>query len=438
MFDKYLKDFHENIEGLRDFVGLIDPFLSEHRQKIEEEHSESLLPLHLAHLEFIEEDTEKKEKYSKKLKEVFDGEIEVKFTDNESEKDKEETEEKKDNEKGVTVKVKGDTSKIDAAFEILARTYHQKEILYRSSFINLLSTVEWFFAQILHYHYDKHPESAGIKKKTLTLEELKSFESIKDAENYLIDDKIEGILRSSFKDWLQTLKNELNLSLAYTNDFENELIEIYLRRNLLVHNGGVVNSIYLSKVSEFYKEKYNINDKLEISKEYLERAISLLHTVFTLISCELWKKLEPNNEDRCSLIMELGFDYLKRQMWDLSEISSTFLILDKKMPISSRTAAQLNFWLSKKNGGKYNDVSKEILDADFSDKSKLFQIALYSLREEEDLFFNLLPQVLKTEELNVESLLEFPIFESMRNLPKFEELKKTNDILKNYFDVLNN
>lgn len=431
MFEKYIKDFNENIEGLRDFVGLIDPFLSEHRNKIEKEHSKSLLPIHLAHLEFIEEDAQKKEKYSKKLKEVFDGEIEVKFIDDESELTTDKDEEKK----GVTLNLKGDTSKIDEAFEILSRTYHQKEILYRSSFINLLSTVEWFFAQILHYHYDKHPDSAGIKKKTLTLEELKSFDSIKDAESYLIDDKIEGILRSSFKDWIQTLKNELNLNLGYINDFEDELIEIYLRRNLLVHNGGIINSIYLSKVSNSYKEKYNLNEKLEVSKDYLERAISLLHTVFTLISCELWKKLEPNNEDRCDIVMSLGFEYLKIEMWDLSEISSTFLMLDKKMPISSRTAAQLNFWLSKKNSGKFQEVSKEILEADFSDKSKLFQIALYSLRDEDELFFSLLPQVLKTEELSVEDLLEFPIFKAMINHSKFEEFKQSNEFLKNYFEL---
>ena len=135
--------------------------------------------------------------------------------------------------------------------------------------------------------------------------------------------------------------------------------------------------------------------------------------------------------------MALGYDYLKRKMWDSSEISSTFLTLDKKMPIASRTAAQLNYWLSKKNSGKYNDLSKEILEADFSDKSKLFQIALYSLREEEEKFFNLLPQVLKTEEIDIENLLDFPIFESMRILSKFEEFKKTNETFQSYFSEVN-
>lgn len=133
--------------------------------------------------------------------------------------------------------------------------------------------------------------------------------------------------------------------------------------------------------------------------------------------------------------MSLGFEYLKIEMWDLSEISSTFLMLDKKMPISSRTAAQLNFWLSKKNSGKFQVVSKEILDADFSDKSKLFQIALYSLRDEDELFFSLLPQVLKTEELSVEDLIEFPIFKAMINHSKFEEFKQSNEFLKNYFEL---
>src|SRR5690606_32768666 len=115
--------------------------------------------------------------------------------------------------------------------------------------ISLVSTVEWFFSQILHYYYDKFPDSSGIKNKTLTLDDLKNFGSINDAEKFLIENKIEEILRGSIKDWFKILKDDLKLGLGYKDQYEDELVEIYQRRNLLVHNGGVVNAIYLSKVA---------------------------------------------------------------------------------------------------------------------------------------------------------------------------------------------
>ncbi len=421
MFKSYIESFNENIVGLRDFVELINPFLTEHENSLAEQHKGALAPLELARKHFLEKDEEKKSEYAEKLKQVFDGEIEVSLVSDELQS--------KGGKKSLSIKVKGDTTKMNSAFEVLAKTIKQKELLYQNSLISLVSTTEWFFSQLLHYYYDKFPESAGVKKKTLTLEELKSFNSVKDAESYLIDDKIESILRSSFKDWVVLLKTELSLKLSFLKDFESELYEFYLRRNLLVHNGGKINSIYLSKVDDKYKEKFSIGDKVTVDELYLERAISLLHSVFTLIACELWKKLEPAEEARHEILMNLGYAYLKKGCWDVSEIASIFHCNDVKMPIASRTTAQLNFWLAKKRSGKLNDVKKDVAEADFSDKSRLFQVALYALREEEDKFFAMLPQVIKTEELSISDLFEFPIFEEMIKCEKFEAFAKEFDIV---------
>ena len=429
MFIKYIENFQESIIGLRDFVELINPFLSEYGEKVAEEHEKDLKPIQLAHLRFLETDETIKQQYTDELKEIYDGDIDVEFI-----QDSDQDGAPKSN-KSIRFKMNGDSLKINEAIDKLVKTANQKELLYKNSLISLLSSVEWFFSQILHNHYDKFPDSAGIKKKTLTLEELKSFESLKDAENYLIDDKIESILRGSFKDWLDVLKLELSLKLPYISCFEDEMFEIYQRRNLLVHNGGTVNSIYLSKVADKYKQNLNIGDSISVSEVYLERAISLLHTTFTLIACELWKKLEPEKENRCVVTMELSYEYLKKEKWDISEIASSFLFGDKKMPIASRTAAQLNYWLSKKNSGKFDDVKSEVKDADFSDKAKVFQVALHALRDEEKDFFQLLPNVLKTEELSPDEVMEFPIFSNMREKQEFQTFLGENEIMKEFLQL---
>lgn len=54
MFINYIENFQESIIGLRDFVELINPFLSEYGEKVAEEHEKDLKPIQLAHLRFLE------------------------------------------------------------------------------------------------------------------------------------------------------------------------------------------------------------------------------------------------------------------------------------------------------------------------------------------------------------------------------------------------
>ena len=289
MLDKQITDFNENLIGLRDFVELIDPFLTE---KIEE-HNQHIQPIILSAMlkevlsngeEIDDKDKEKfiefQEKIAKELDEKYKEIPEVKF----EKKDE-------DGEKGVAIKISNSNSEVSKHLENVKKNTKHIEQLYTNSLISALSSVEWFFSQLLHFFYDKHPESAGVQKRTMTLTELKSFGSIEDAEKYLIDIKIDEILRGNFESWINLLKSELSLGLGYLTDIMDELVEVYQRRNLFVHNGGTVNSIYLSKVDENQRKGVLLNDKLIVDKEYLDNAICKLQKAFILIGAELWKKL---------------------------------------------------------------------------------------------------------------------------------------------------
>ncbi|MCB0457467.1 MAG: hypothetical protein R2776_02440 [Flavobacteriaceae bacterium] len=432
MYIELLERFKSSIAGLRDFVDLIEPMLNEYHKKESEKHDEAFLPLALARQIQIEKDLDRKDHLKERLKEIFDGEIEVTVEDLEDEKEIQAKEiqnkESKDDRK-FSFRIKGDTSKIDAAFEFSIKSNEQKNLLYVNSLISLLSSAEWFYSQLLHFFYDKNPNAAGIKKKTLTLEELKSFGSVDDAEKYLIDSKIEGLLRSSFSDWIETLKLELGLSLGYIKDYMNELIEIYQRRNLFVHNGGIVNSIYLSKVNASEK---TIGERLEVNELYLDNAIDKIHVLFSLIACELWKKDLPEDEERSDFLMDLNYGYLKQAKWEIAKLPNTFLSKDAKQPTIPRTYAQLNCFLCEKRTKGLEQIKAELDELDFSDKTIVIQLALSSLKEDEETFFNLLPRAINSDELPIEYLFDFPILEEMRKLEKFEDFINTNEKVKKY------
>lgn len=431
MFDRHISDFNKSIIGLREFVDLIAPFL----EAKQEEHSKPINSLIASAMinEMLVNKTDWKENEKEQLignKNKIDEEI-LKYFDGKpiSAKIIKPTAEEKNEKKAFKISIESNKT-VDGHMENAARTKKHIELLYKNSLISLLSSVEWFFSEILHFYYDKYPESAGIQKKTMTLSELKSFGTVPDAEKYLIDIKIEEVLRGSFDSWLNLLKSELSLKLGYVTSIENELVEIYQRRNILVHNGGKVNSIYLSKVHEAQRKDLKLNDAINIDKEYLDSSIRKLQKTFILIASELWKKLDKDDKKRGDVLTDIIYENLLKSRWDICEGLCHFIINDSKLEPIDRLVAQLNYWLCKKRTGKFNEVKEELLKTDFSDKKEIFQLGLYALKDDNKSFFETLPIALDSKQLNIERLEEFPIFQELRATEDYKKFKASSKYFK--------
>lgn len=439
MFKNQIQNFNKNIIGLREFVNLISPFLD---SKVEE-HKKYVSPLlRLGILKEIlnaEEDSEDDsiesknkiqeqiEDVKKEILEVYEKEIDVEISDSLDTKEGE----KDERNKKFTISFKDPESiNISEHFENVHKANNHIEILYKNSLISLLSSVEWFLSQILHFYYDRHPESAGVQKKTMTLSELKSFGNVEDAEKHLINLKIEEILRGNFDSWINLLKTELSLKMGYINSMNDELTEIYQRRNLLVHNGGVVNSIYLSKVNDSLAKDVKIGDLLSVNKKYLNNAISKLQSTFILIACELWKTLDKEDKNRGIVLDQIVYENLLESRWDICESLTFFALNDAKLDTAVKSVAQLNHWLCKKRKGNLEEIRKEIDNVDFTDKKEIFQLALSALKDDKESFFELLPITLDSRQLNIERLEEFPIFKEMRDTDEYKKFRTESKYFK--------
>jgi hypothetical protein len=446
MFKKHISDFNENIIGLRDFIDLIEPFL---KDKVEE-HSKHFFPLIQSGLvkdviskktEWEEGEKEKYEKLTEKIDEaileIYKKNIVVEIETKENEIEDVEIAKKKT--KSLLIKVKAsDTPELQDHLDNAKKVNNHIDLLYRNSFLSLLSTVEWFFSQILHFGFNKHPDAAGIKAKTLTLSDLKTLGSISEAEKFLIDSKIEEILRGDLESWFSKLEIELNLKLGYIKPIKNELVEIYQRRNLLIHNGGVVNSIYLSKVCESNRKEINLNDKLKIDKHYLDHSICKLQKAFLLIASDLWKTLDTTDTSRGYTLLDIVYENLIKERWDICEGLSYFIIKDAGMDVTVKLTAQLNYWLCKKEMNQVGEIKSELDKADYADKKEVFQLALYALKDDINSFIKVLPSALDTKQLSVNDLKEFPIFRTIRVTKEYENFKENSTYFKDSVEEISN
>lgn len=308
----------------------------------------------------------------------------------------------------------------DAVRKLSVTTYHS-ELLYGNSLIALISATEWFLSEILHSHFDSHPDSAGIRERSLSFRDLATIGSIDEAQRYLIDLRVEEVLRGSFEDWITFLKEKLQLSMSYIDKDKDKMVEICQRRHLLVHNGGHVNQIYLNKVKKEYRASGQLDDPALVDRNYLDDAISTFERVLALIASELWKKQDPADERRGNLLTDIAFERLSSERWTVAEGLSFFLMNDKGLSERLRIIGQLNYWQSLKWQDRFEEIVEQVRCADYSAKDELFRLAQCALLDDDKLFFEMLPGILKSEKLSIKELKEWPIFRRMRESAKYIE-----------------
>lgn len=308
-----------------------------------------------------------------------------------------------------------DIKEFDKHISSIFRTESSVKHLQRSSLISLVSIAESFISQVLHLFYERHPGALNGKDKQFTFEELSNFSTIDEAKSYLVGWKIENLLRGSFEDWVDYFNSQIKLDLSITKKHYQELVENFQRRNLLVHNDGVVNKIYLSKVSPAFSKHIGVGQKLDVTKDYLFSAIDRFESSFLQLGYELWAKCEKMSEKRPTLIVQSGYRALEKSRWnvavDLSEIAEK----DRSSTEIDILMAKFNCWIARRSNGDREKVIEEVTLFDASAKDDLFKMAKHCLLGEVDGAISHAKELEKVGKIRLSDLKEWPLFSEIRD-----------------------
>ena len=405
------KTFADNLSALRDFVALVGSLLDKRQRELARQHRKDFIPLLLLLKKAVPSIAISEDRL-KALESEFGSNIQIKVGENEKQ------------ERTWSIEVSDTHWNADVIMEHLSTDTKHRALLYRSALISLVSSAEWFLSQVIRAYFDKVPGASGTDGKTLTLEDLKSLGSVEDARRYLIDLRIDEIMWGNLEDWIGFLTGTVKLSASYLTPYKEALIEVFQRRNVMVHNNGVVHSSYMRKVHSDLRKGVTLGDALSVSPTYLAKAIDLVERNFVLLAMELWKRLAPADEERATVMIEIAFERLKTERWLVSEGLSFFTMNDKKMSERERLIAQLNYWQSVKWQGSFETVRKEVEDSDFTAKDDLYQLARHALLDDTDAFLKLVPAMIKNKKITREMLATWPIFKEMRKDDRFKKYKQ--------------
>lgn len=412
MFAKEMESLADTLLGLREFVGLLHPFLREKAKATFRSRARELAPLGLAIAKTRPDLVADIKPFEHMIARFFDGKVVVKKR-------------RGGDASGLTISITGPGGfAFGKALHEVEAAERRIDLLYISSLISLISAVECFLAQVVYKYYDTVPGAVPDKDKLLSLEDLKSFDSVLDARAYVVEKKVVDLMRGSFADWIGFFKSRVGLSMGYLDPYMDMLVETCERRNLLAHNAGVVNSIYLSKVATGLAGGAKKGHVITVTPGYLEDRIDYFELHSLLIAAELWKKLNVEDPARASCLEKITYEHVKAGRWRIAEGLACFQRQDNRMPEENRLVGQLNEWLSIKRQGhkRWAEVKPDVEKANFCAKGLLFQMARLSLLEKADEFFQMAPRSVKSKEICVHNVQEFPIFDEMRGDRRFPKL----------------
>jgi hypothetical protein len=318
-------------------------------------------------------------------------------------------------------------------FKVVRRTRGSmhREILNRSILTTLVTTFEVLFADLVHLYFKLVPESTSTDDKVLSVNELRNYESIDEVLNAVVSRRVDDLLRQNLEEWGEFFLKRMKIDISALPPNMAQWSEMFQRRNLIVHAGGIVNRRYLDRVTwkDFAEhiEEPEVGTAVEVSDEYIERALDYFEIVGLLLCQEMWKKYKPDEQELRlggspveEGILVVIYELLVSATWSTAEALSAWCESDVSGTHESRMLGRFNRWLCAKRQQRFADVEEEIVQCDTSATHPRFELARCALLGDEESFFALLHET-RGAGLSPSEIREWPIFAEMRASSRFED-----------------
>lgn len=179
--------------------------------------------------------------------------------------------------------------RLDKENKAFKRSMTKNEMLLSNCVIMLTNTFESLVQTVFEGILSQ--ENTDLNKKMISFKELSSLENIKDVKEYLILKEVDSIKRGNVISWIDTLdKKGINKQINKEDKLKEQyekLNELFMRRNIIVHNGGVVNNKYLSSIKTSNLKR---GDQISTTVKYLRGNLEVVREVGTYIFVDFWKK----------------------------------------------------------------------------------------------------------------------------------------------------
>lgn len=162
---------------------------------------------------------------------------------------------------------KGIKIKSDALSEVLMtfiKSVQYREFLNEMTLSYLISCQEAILKDYLYVVLKNNPDNLKTGKEKISYDEVLKFHNMDELIEFIIKKMVDSIGYGSVEDVFNFYKDRFNIDFKDFDRWE-VIVESSLRRNLIIHNKGIVNDQYCRRF-----KNYNLNEQIEIDGKYIK------------------------------------------------------------------------------------------------------------------------------------------------------------------------
>lgn len=189
----------------------------------------------------------------------------------------------------------GDSTELNSLEDVIAAInfrwidqFHFHEAAFSEmTFCRTVDLFSIFLDELLLFVLKNQPESLKSNEK-LTSEEVLSCSKMEEVIDIIAMRKVRELSYKNIKDRLSYFDDKLGFRLGLTPEHIKDITLLYECRNLLVHNKGVVNSIFKRKVGDSPLQE---GDIIEIDTDLASTSMQCLSNAVKTIDRDITKKI---------------------------------------------------------------------------------------------------------------------------------------------------
>jgi hypothetical protein len=295
-------------------------------------------------------------------------------------------------------------------------------VAFNSLLVAAVGEFEALCSNCIQSFVSRYPGKLTSSDRTFTFAEISEFGDLESFRTRVTDLYAENIMRGSVDDWLKWFATNLKLSEADIAEDWDVLSEIFQRRNVLVHNGGVVNHLYRAKVKKMPRDvarrrAAGIEARADVGKQYLQDSIAQLNAAGLVLAVRTALKLKApkpgQHHAAMTLISDASYEFL-RDNRDRELVIFSERILPHCTEEATRLLVQVNLWCARKRDGGAEAVASEVHQWDVRHCSQRFQIAKLTLLDQHEQAWEMAQHLMETGELHESEWKQWPLFADSR------------------------
>lgn len=300
------------------------------------------------------------------------------------------------------------------------------EVIAQSLFTQVFCEFDSYMGGLLKALYSSKPELFSTLDRKLSISELKAYGSVDAATDAMLEAEIDAFRRSSYVEQFGSLESRFNLPLKKFAEW-GEFVELGQRRNLLIHNGGIVNEQYRVMCG---KEGHNeakttpLGTRLSIDTAYLSRALLIMRKVSFMLAHTLWRKVLPEQTDQAHVSCDkIIYDLLQKKLWLTAAELGEFALqpqLCKNLTEQYRKMRVINTAIGYRFSKQQSHCDRVIDAEDWSSTIRDFRLAVALMKGDLEAGWNIMRQIGPRGELIDEvAYRDWPLFHEIRLEPDF-------------------